>query len=61
MKSAQGRVNIANARLAALGDPAPNEPASVTEMRDHYRKMLDEALDEISEAQQSSLPYKDAD
>lgn len=61
MNGAQGRLNIAQARLAVLGDPEPGEPIDVTQKREHYRKMLDEAHAEIAEAQRATLPYKEDD
>lgn len=58
---ARGRVQIAQARLALLGDYQPDEPAEVTEKREHYQEMLNTALAEINEATRDRLPYKDSD
>jgi hypothetical protein len=55
------RLSIARAQLNALGDPKEDEDLARTEKRNHYLEEERLALEEISEAQRSSLPYKDND
>lgn len=61
MSTPKARLQIAELRLARLGEPQPGESADVKIMRKHYTDMRTEALAAIAEAQHANLPYKDSE
>lgn len=59
MSAANARLQIAEAHLAVLGPFEPGERAEVTEKRAEYERRRRIALEQISEAQRTNLPYRD--